>query len=122
MENAVPPSPDPELSKLLRSWQVELRDDPALPSKVWRRIEASRPPIHSRARWADDLVTLFARPLIAVSTVAFFTAAGAALAFAQHARDGDARFERLVSEYVRSVDPVLLVSMMPADGGRHAHH
>ncbi|MGH8018699.1 MAG: hypothetical protein ACREIA_10465 [Opitutaceae bacterium] len=114
-------SPDSELSKLLRSWQIESQDDPALASKVWRRIEASEPPGRARARWIDELVALFARPLVAVSMVACFTATGAILAFAQHKHHDGARFDRLVSEYVRSIDPILLASTMPGDGDRRTH-
>jgi len=121
MPSTRPPT-DPELSKLLQSWEIETRDDPALPSKVWRRIEASTPQSRrASSRWIEDFVALFARPVVAVSTVAFFTAAGAALAYAQHAHSDDARFERLVREYVQSIDPVELASSMPGNGSSHFH-
>jgi hypothetical protein len=121
MDKSTPPSHDPELSKLLQAWQIEARDDPALPSKVWRRLEAARQPRRSPAAWLEDVVMLFARPLVAVSTVALFTATGATLAFVEHAQEDEARFEQLTREYVRSIDPVQLASFMPADAVRHQH-
>ena len=110
-------SPNPELTELLRSWQVQASDDPALVAKVWRRIDATKK--RSWPDWIDGLVLLFARPLVAFSAVALFAASGAALALVENSIKDEARFDRLVREYVRSIDPVQMVAATAETSHRH---
>jgi hypothetical protein len=104
------------LSRLLRTWKVDPADDPRLATKVWARIEPGRvtAPARSRTpRWIEELVAVFAKPFVAFAAVAAFAAGGAGLAYMQNSRTHEARFDRLVREYVYSIDPV---KMHPSDG------
>ncbi|BET66490.1 hypothetical protein ASA1KI_14080 [Opitutales bacterium ASA1] len=104
------------LSRLLRTWKVDPSDDPRLATKVWARIDPGRVATTARTttpRWVEELVAVFAKPFVAFAAVAVFAAGGAGLAYMQNSRMHEARFDRLVREYVYSIDPV---KMHPSDG------
>lgn len=114
--SAIPPTNDPELNRLLRSWGVEARDDPALTRRVWARIEAEQPRVVSG--WLDRLSRLFARPAPALAAIAMFALLGAAVGQVQHAQHREAQVARLAAEYARSIDPILMTH--PADHAGHS--
>jgi hypothetical protein len=112
---------DPELRELLRSWEVEPRDDPALARNVWARIEgeqsSSAASVATSLGWLDALARLFARPTMAVAAVALFAIVGAAAGEWNNSRQREARVSKLAAEYAQSIDPILMTH--PAEHTGH---
>lgn len=97
---------DPELSRLLQAWQVQLPDDPALAAKVWRRLgPRAAPPWQS---WWGRLEGWLAQPAAAFAAFALFAAVGALTAELQGSARREARLDRLATEYAHSIDPILM--------------
>lgn len=101
------PHPDKDLHNLLHEWKVEDRDDPALSVKVWDRIEKDRGA--EFPNWAEPLIGWVLRPAGSVVIVSVFVLMGAALAEIRSNEDREASVERLAVEYVRSIDPIMMV-------------
>lgn len=98
--------PDHELHNLLQVWKVDDRDDPALSARVWNKIESTRGvelPV-----WMEPFIGWVLRPVGSVVIVSAFVLLGAALAEVRFDSTREASVERLVAEYVSSIDPVLM--------------
>ncbi len=105
-----------DLSRVLRTWQVDAQDDPQLAHKVWQRIGSERP--SAIRAWFDSLARLLAQPVAASAAVLLFAAAGAGVAEVTQASAREARVTQLAAEYARSIDPIL----MHADAGSGTSH
>jgi len=106
------PPPD-DLSRVLRTWQVEPADDPQFAHKVWQRIAADARPSPWRT-WIDALARLLAQPVAASAAVMLFAAVGAGLAALQQSSARELRLAELAAEYARSIDPILMHGDAPA--------
>lgn len=116
---AKPPIKQPDdLSRVLRTWEVDPQDDPQLAHKVWRRLAADRPP--AWRVWMDSLARLLAQPVAASAAVLLFAAAGAGLAEMTQASARETRVAQLAAEYARSIDPILMHADTDA-AAPHAH-
>lgn len=104
---AKPPAKQPDdLSRVLRTWQVDPADDPQLAHKVWQRLAADRPP--AWRAWLDTLARLLAQPIAASAAVMLFAAIGAGVAELSQSSAREARLAQLAAEYAYSIDPVLM--------------
>jgi hypothetical protein len=100
------PHPDRDLGDLLQTWKVESRDDPALSVRVWERIGDSKE--GELPGWMQPVFGWFLRPAGMIAVVTTFVFVGAALGQWSFSGGRDAAIERLATEYVRSIDPVLM--------------
>lgn len=100
------PHSDSDLGNLLQTWKIGSRDDPALSVKVWERIGDSKE--GELPGWMQPVFGWLLRPAGMVTVVITFIFAGAALGQLSISRGHDTTIERLASEYVRSIDPVLM--------------
>lgn len=116
---AQPPIREPDdLSRVLRTWEVDPPDDPRLAQKVWQRLSADRP---SRWRtWIETLGRLLAQPAAASAAVLLFAAVGAGVAEMTQSSAREVRLAQLAAEYARSIDPILMHEVGPDTPG-HTH-
>lgn len=98
------PRPDPELSRLLRDWDVPDELPPRFNEGVWRRLESSsalRPDSTLLSRWR----AWWHRPGMAWAYVAILLAAGASAGAWQGRVTALQVIDQLQGRYVLSVDP-----------------
>ncbi|MBE2214337.1 MAG: hypothetical protein IAE82_10740 [Opitutaceae bacterium] len=117
---AKPPAKQPDdLSRLLRTWEVDPADDLQLARKVWQRLAAERP--SPWRAWLDGLARLLAQPIAASAAVLLFAAVGAGVAELTQASAREARLERLAAEYAHSIDPILMHGRGTDAAAPHGH-
>lgn len=119
MAKPSPAKPTDDLSRVLRTWQVNPADDPQLAHKVWQRLAAQRP--SPWRTWLDALARLLAQPAAASAAILLFAAAGAGVAEVTQSRARETRLTQLAAEYARSIDPILMHDVsVDAPGHPHA--
>jgi hypothetical protein len=107
------PHPDPELSRLLRGWEVPEELPPRFAEGVWRRLESTsalRPEHTFFSRWSAWL----RRPGMAWAYVAVLLAAGASAGTWQGQVAAHQVADQLQGRYVMSVDPFAHFHGVPA--------
>jgi hypothetical protein len=104
---------DPNLSRVLRSWEHEPRPAPRFNAEVWARIEAAR-----EAPWAAAAVIArglgipaqyfrWALPLGASIVLALAATLGAGAGYLQTART---QADRMAAAYVQAIDPLQMTA------------
>lgn len=115
-----PPAQQPDdLSRLLRTWEIDPVNDPQLARKVWQRLGAERP--SPWRTWIEALARLLAQPVAASAAVFLFAAVGAGVAELSQSSAREQRLAQLAAEYARSIDPVLMHGDAPSAPSAHAH-
>lgn len=107
------PRIDPELSDLLRAWQVEPDVDPHLAAKVWRRIDSPGQEGGFQS-WLDQWSRMLVRPVVASVAIAACALLGFVAAEVRHHSDREQVLARVAGEYVRTIDPVIMTGL-PAE-------
>ncbi len=83
------------LNDLLKSWQPEIPEPSDFRRNVWRKIELSRP---KETSWLAEILALFARPKLALATVALAVIVGGVIG-------REVSVNGQTSDYLRSVNP-----------------
>jgi hypothetical protein len=100
---------DPNLSKVLRSWEVEVPASPRFNAAVWAKIDATRDAPRSVAAFLGSRLGIpvrsfrWALPLTVSLTLAIAAAAGASVGALQTSHS---RNDRMAAAYVRTIDPL----------------
>jgi hypothetical protein len=104
---------DPNLSKVLRSWEVDVPASSRFNAEVWARIEAARGAPLPVAAFLGSLLGIpvqyfrWALPLTVSLTLAIAAAAGASVGALQ---TSNSRNDRMAAAYVRTIDPLQMTA------------
>jgi hypothetical protein len=100
---------DPNLSKVLRSWEVDVPASPRFNAEVWAKIEATREAPLSVAAFLGKRLGIpvrffrWALPLTACLTLVVAAAAGVSIGAL---RTNHSLNDRMAAAYVRTIDPL----------------
>ena len=102
MKQENPKNEDPQLTGLLKSWQVNDPLPPRFQECVWKRIESAEAPALERRSW---LAALFLQPAFATVAATLLVLAGLTGGYVRANQDAARMDEQLAHRYVASMNP-----------------
>ncbi|MCX6895590.1 MAG: hypothetical protein NTZ16_08870 [Verrucomicrobia bacterium] len=101
---------DPQLSRLLKDWQVNEPLPPRFQERVWKRIEAAEAPGRETQSW---FAALFLRPAFATAAATLLLLAGLSAGYLRANHDAAHWDEQLAQRYLTAMNPYAAEKPLP---------